>query len=225
MTVLSLRGRRRSVCVPGTRPLGETSIGSDLEIDARPVIDPWAMTCPCFLLLYTIIHPVSISHYPSFSRLSSACFDDMAGTTLSERAINEITRRPARQGLAPNTNSTQHKLEDGTVVNQVFSFSPLTHVDMLANGKLVTCACLAGMYLQALALATNIPTDEQFFSKTEKGMPDIAYLRNHFYGGGRIREDHALYIIEKATEILHTEPNLLYVDAPVRGGFFPSPLL
>ena len=95
---------------------------------------------------------------------------------------------------------------------------------MLANGKLVTCACLAGMYLQALALATNIPTDEQFFSKTEKGMPDITYLRDHFYRGGRIREDHALYIIVKATEILRTEPNLLYVDAPVTGEFF-LPLL
>ena len=101
---------------------------------------------------------------------------------------------------------------------------------MLANGKLVTYACLADMYLQAgqagaLALATNIPTDEQFFSKTEKGMPDIAYLRDHFYSGGKIREGHALYIIEKATEILRTEPNLLYVDAPVTGEFFPPPLL
>ena len=71
----------------------------------------------------------------------------------------------------------------------------------------------------------NIPTDEQFFSKTEKGMPDIAYLKNHFYREGRLKEEHALYIIEKATEILHTEPNLLYVDAPVTGQFFhiPSP--
>ena len=95
---------------------------------------------------------------------------------------------------------------------------------MLANGKLVTCACLAGMCLQALALATNNPTDERFFSKTKKSMPDITYLRDHFYSGGRIREDHALYIIEKATEILRTEPNLLFVDAPVTGEFYPPPL-
>ena len=53
-------------------------------------------------------------------------------------------------------------------------------------------------------------------------MPDIAYLKNHFNREGRIREDHALYIIEKATEILRTEPNLLYVDTPVTGEFSPS---
>ena len=63
----------------------------------------------------------------------------------------------------------------------------------------------------------HIPTDEQFFSKTEKGKPDIAYLKNHFYREGKLKEDHALYILEKATEILHTEPNLLHVDAPVTG--------
>ena len=69
----------------------------------------------------------------------------------------------------------------------------------------------------------NIPTDEQFFSKTEKGKPDIAFLKNHFYREGRLNEDHALYIIEKATEILHTEPNLLHVDAPVTGVLFRPP--
>ena len=52
-------------------------------------------------------------------------------------------------------------------------------------------------------------------------MPNIAYLRDHFYREGRIREDHALYIIKKATKILRTEPNLLYVDAPVTGESFP----
>jgi len=95
---------------------------------------------------------------------------------------------------------------------------------MFANGKLVTCACLARMHLQVPAPATNIPTDEQFFSKTKKDMPDIAYLKNHFYKEGRIKEEHALYIIEEATKVLHTEPNLLDVDAPVTGQFFLSPL-
>lgn len=83
---------------------------------------------------------------------------------------------------------------------------------------------VAGMRPQVQAPAMNIPTDEQFFSKTEKGKPDIAFLKNHFYREGRLKEDHALYIIEKATEILHTEPNLLHVDAPVTGvSFHPLP--
>jgi serine/threonine-protein phosphatase 2B catalytic subunit len=79
------------------------------------------------------------------------------------------------------------------------------------------------MHLQVPPTATNIPTDEQFFSKT-KDKPDIAYLKDHFYREGRVKEEHALYIIEKATEILHTEPNLLDIDAPVIGQCVSHPL-
>ena len=95
---------------------------------------------------------------------------------------------------------------------------------MLANPKIVTYMCLVGMHLQVPTPATNIPTDKQFFSETKKGMPDIAYLKDHFLKEGRIKEEHALCIIEKATKILHTEPNFLDVDAPVTGQFFSHPL-
>ena len=61
------------------------------------------------------------------------------------------------------------------------------------------------------------PTDAQFFSREDPTKPDVAFLKNHFYREGRLREEHALYIIEKATEILRNEPNLLSVDAPVTG--------
>jgi serine/threonine-protein phosphatase 2B catalytic subunit len=63
----------------------------------------------------------------------------------------------------------------------------------------------------------TIPTDDAFFSKTEKGKPDVAFLKNHFYREGRIKEEHALYIIDKATQLLRAEPNVLTVDAPVTG--------
>ena len=63
----------------------------------------------------------------------------------------------------------------------------------------------------------TIPTDDVFFSKTEKGKPDVEFLKNHFYRQGRIKEEHALYIIDKATELLQVEPNVLTVDAPVTG--------
>ena len=63
----------------------------------------------------------------------------------------------------------------------------------------------------------SIPTDAQFFSSTDPSKPDVAFLKNHFYREGRISEEHALYILEKGTEILRAEPNLLYVDAPVTG--------
>ncbi|KAH9974641.1 serine/threonine-protein phosphatase 2B catalytic subunit A1 [Lactifluus volemus] len=112
----------------------------------------------------------------------------MAGKSQIERAIKQIQGR----GPAPDIDFTQHQLENGYTVS--------------TQERVVK---------EVQAPAMNIPTDDQFFSKTERGKPDIAYLKNHFYREGRINEDHALYIIEKATEILHTEPNLLYVDAPV----------
>ncbi|KAF8489808.1 Metallo-dependent phosphatase-like protein [Russula emetica] len=61
----------------------------------------------------------------------------------------------------------------------------------------------------------HIPIDEQFF-KTEKGKSDIAYLKDHLYREGSVIEEHAHYIIEKPTEIFHTESNLLHIDAPAK---------
>ena len=155
----------------------------------------------------------------------------MAEETQSDRAIKEIKRRRHRGGPDPHIDLTQHKLEDGTIVSTQANrhkglfLQPLTRVYIcLLMEERIACACFARMHLQVPAPATNIPTDEQFFSKTKKGMPDIAYLKDHFYRAGRIKEEHALYIIEKATEILHTEPNLLDVDAPVIGQFVYHPL-
>ena len=61
----------------------------------------------------------------------------------------------------------------------------------------------------------TIPTDDVFFSKTEKGKPDVEFLKYQFFREGRIKEEHALYIIDKATQLLRAEPNILTVDAPV----------
>jgi len=59
------------------------------------------------------------------------------------------------------------------------------------------------------------PTDEQFFSAVDPTKPDVVFLKNHFYREGRLTEDQALYILEKATEILRSEPNVLEVEAPI----------
>lgn len=42
-----------------------------------------------------------------------------------------------------------------------------------------------------------VPTDDQFWSTTDKTKPDIAFLKNHFYREGRLTEEQALYILEK----------------------------
>ena len=68
----------------------------------------------------------------------------------------------------------------------------------------------------------SIPTEDEFFSKQDPTKPDHAFLKNHFYREGRLTEEQALYIIEKGTEILRTEPNLLHVEAPVTGSVIPT---
>jgi hypothetical protein len=63
----------------------------------------------------------------------------------------------------------------------------------------------------------SIPTNEQFFSREDPTKPDHAFLKNHFYREGRLSEDQAMYILEKGTELLNAEPNVLSVDAPITG--------
>jgi serine/threonine-protein phosphatase 2B catalytic subunit len=64
-----------------------------------------------------------------------------------------------------------------------------------------------------------IPTPEQFFNKhgQDHSKPDIAFLKNHFYREGRVSEDQAMWILEKATDILRKEGNVLQVDTPITG--------
>ncbi|KAF8430894.1 Metallo-dependent phosphatase-like protein [Boletus edulis BED1] len=105
-----------------------------------------------------------------------------------EKAIEQIEhrRRPS------NIDFTQHILEDGNVIS--------TQERVIKDVQ---------------APAMNIPTDAQFFSKHDPSKPDIAFLKNHFYREGRISEDHAMWIIEKATAVLRAESNVLQVDAPI----------
>jgi len=70
----------------------------------------------------------------------------------------------------------------------------------------------------------GIPTGDQFFSRQDRSKPDIAFLKNHFYREGRISEEQALWIIDRGTEVLRSEGNVLQVDAPITGNVlsFPS---
>lgn len=73
------------------------------------------------------------------------------------------------------------------------------------------------MSCQVQSPAMAVPTNAQFFSREDPTKPDIAFLKNHFYREGRVTEEQALYIIEKGTDLLRAEPNLLEVDAPITG--------
>jgi serine/threonine-protein phosphatase 2B catalytic subunit len=63
----------------------------------------------------------------------------------------------------------------------------------------------------------QVPTESQFFSREDPTKPDIAFLKNHFYREGRVTEEQALYIIEKGTEVIRSEPNVLELSAPITG--------
>ncbi|KAH9835458.1 serine/threonine protein phosphatase 2B [Rhodofomes roseus] len=113
----------------------------------------------------------------------------MSGTRSQiEKAITQIQDKPP----IPEIDFTQHQLDNGFTIS--------TQERVVKE-------------VQAPAMA--IPTDEQFFSGEDPTKPDIAFLKNHFYREGRVSEEQATYILEKATELLRAEPNLLYVDAPV----------
>ncbi|KAJ7653164.1 Metallo-dependent phosphatase-like protein [Mycena polygramma] len=65
--------------------------------------------------------------------------------------------------------------------------------------------------------ATSRLTDAEFFAADEFGAPkpNVRSLRDHFFREGRLTEDHAMYILEHATKLLSSEPNMVEVQGPV----------
>ncbi|KAG9001275.1 3',5'-cyclic-nucleotide phosphodiesterase (PDEase) (3':5'-CNP) [Tulasnella sp. JGI-2019a] len=104
------------------------------------------------------------------------------------KAMSQIQQKK----VIPKIDFSTHQLEDGTTVS--------TQERVVKE-------------IQAPAMLP--PTDAEFFSKADPSKPDIAFLKNHFYREGRLTEDQALYILDKASEILRSEPNLLEIDAPI----------
>ncbi|KAI0302793.1 Metallo-dependent phosphatase-like protein [Multifurca ochricompacta] len=113
--------------------------------------------------------------------------------TQVEWAIHQILNRVP----APEGDLTRYELDNGHIVN--------TQERVIKEVR---------------APATTIPTDEQFFSKIEAGKPDVAFLKDHFHREGRIKEEQALYIIEKATELFCAEPNILQSAATSTGNTY-----
>jgi serine/threonine-protein phosphatase 2B catalytic subunit len=68
----------------------------------------------------------------------------------------------------------------------------------------------------------SIPSEDQFLSRQDRSKPDIAFLKNHLYREGRLSEEQALWILDRGTDILRQEPNVLQVDAPITGNVIPS---
>ncbi|EGN92500.1 hypothetical protein SERLA73DRAFT_172829 [Serpula lacrymans var. lacrymans S7.3] len=105
-----------------------------------------------------------------------------------DKAIEQIQHK----GPAPDIDFTQHVLEDGNTIS--------TQERVVKDVQ---------------APAMGIPTEAQFFSRQDPNKPDIAFLKNHFYREGRLSEEQAIWIIDRGTELLRAEPNVLQVDAPI----------
>ncbi|KAH8109956.1 Metallo-dependent phosphatase [Phellopilus nigrolimitatus] len=65
--------------------------------------------------------------------------------------------------------------------------------------------------------AWHKPRDEEFFVTSAYGKrnPNPEFLRHHFLREGRLTDEQALYLLQEATHLLSTEPNLLEVQGPI----------
>lgn len=50
-------------------------------------------------------------------------------------------------------------------------------------------------------------------------LPNVEFMKHHFFKEGRLTEKQALYILRKVTAILSREPNLVNVGSPVTSEF------
>uniref|UniRef100_A0A8H7KBW5 Serine/threonine-protein phosphatase n=1 Tax=Bionectria ochroleuca TaxID=29856 RepID=A0A8H7KBW5_BIOOC len=117
-----------------------------------------------------------------------------AGSGEDRRAlqVDNAIRAIKEKKPLPEIDFTIHTMEDGTQVNT-----------------------MERVCKDVQAPATSVPTDEQFFEDETRTKPNITFLKQHFYREGRLTEEQALWIIQKGTEVLRSEPNLLEMDAPI----------
>lgn len=69
--------------------------------------------------------------------------------------------------------------------------------------------------------ATNKPRDDEFYVRDRNGapIPNLDFIRGHFLAEGKLTEEQAIYILERTTDLLSREPNLLSVPSPVTGEY------
>ncbi|KAF9114950.1 3',5'-cyclic-nucleotide phosphodiesterase (PDEase) (3':5'-CNP) [Mortierella sp. AM989] len=117
---------------------------------------------------------------------------DASAITARDAQTNATLRVLQNKKPLPQIDFTIHTMDDGTTASTVERYNK-----------------------EVLAPAVTVPTPDMFFSKEFPDRPDLAFLKDHFYREGRLTEEQAIYILQKATDILKKEPTLLDVDAPI----------
>ncbi|KAK6534087.1 3',5'-cyclic-nucleotide phosphodiesterase (PDEase) (3':5'-CNP) [Arthrobotrys megalospora] len=120
--------------------------------------------------------------------------DDAAAALAKENTakIEAAIKAVQEKKPVPEIDFSLHTMEDGTTVS--------TQERVIKDVQ---------------APATQKPTDEQFYDPKDPTKPNLVFLKQHFYREGRLTEEQALFIIQRGTEILRKEPNLLEMDAPI----------
>ncbi|KAI9267971.1 serine/threonine-protein phosphatase 2B catalytic subunit A1 [Phascolomyces articulosus] len=108
-------------------------------------------------------------------------------------AIRRLRVKSAEEPTTPHIDFSTLTLEDGTTVTT------------------------KERVIRVTTPAVGVPSQDNFWSTERPGYPDLQFLKDHFYREGRLSEEQAIYIINKGTEILRQEPNLLHLPAPITG--------
>ncbi|KAI1458424.1 Serine/threonine-protein phosphatase 2B catalytic subunit [Annulohypoxylon moriforme] len=125
----------------------------------------------------------------------------------------------AGEGQAPfsPTVAEQRNIQVDNAIRAIKEKKPLPEIDFsihtMEDGTQVNT--MERVCKDVQAPATFKPTDEQFFEDESHTKPNITFLKQHFYREGRLTDEQALWIIKQGTELLHAEPNLLEMDAPI----------
>lgn len=123
-----------------------------------------------------------------------------------ERVVQQMTDKAP----VPLTDFSLHQLENGRTIS-----TRERVIQEVCSARRRARLKLNSTVPQVLAPALRVPTDDEFFADAEHTKPDIAFLKDHFFREGRLTEDQALFIFDKATAILRAEPNVLDLEAPL----------
>jgi len=62
----------------------------------------------------------------------------------------------------------------------------------------------------------GVANDQEFYARIgDEELPNIGFLRKHFFREGRLTEQQIFFILRKVMEIFKEEPNVLRLQAPI----------
>jgi serine/threonine-protein phosphatase 2B catalytic subunit len=121
---------------------------------------------------------------------------------------DQLSRAVVDKKAVPEIDFTLHTMEDGSQVS--------TQERVCKGNQFIRVSeSVFWRPIDVQAPAMQPPTNEQFWSPQDQSKPNLAFLKQHFCREGRLTEEQALWIINKGTEVLRAEPNLLEMDAPI----------